>query len=133
MKDLEPPFGSDAINYFANDDKARIPVGLAAANLQAPILISLRYKVRLLRMYDPSTSFTHAFDLRNHFISESIKRKPILVLETIGGSGYKSKLVPNELSLFLMTLFLRITKCQQKKKEEALRNVKPLHCSVNLF
>ena len=35
------------MNYLSNDDKARIPLGLAAANLQSPILMSLEYKVRL--------------------------------------------------------------------------------------
>ncbi|CAB4063243.1 unnamed protein product [Lepeophtheirus salmonis] len=47
MKDLDPLFGPDAFNYFSNDDKARVPLGFAATNLQAPILMSLKYKVRL--------------------------------------------------------------------------------------
>ena len=32
---------------LSNDDKARVPPGLAAASLQAPILMHLEYKVRL--------------------------------------------------------------------------------------
>ncbi|CAB4064954.1 unnamed protein product [Lepeophtheirus salmonis] len=45
LKDLDPLFGPDAINYFSNDDKARVPLGLAVANLQAPI-----FNVRLQEM-----------------------------------------------------------------------------------
>ena len=37
----------DAVLFLSNDDKARVPLGLAAANLQAPILMHLDYKVRL--------------------------------------------------------------------------------------
>ena len=40
-------FGPDAVLFLSNDDKARVPPGLAAANLQAPILMHLDYKVRL--------------------------------------------------------------------------------------
>ena len=40
-------FGPDAVLFLSNDDKARVPLGLAAANLQAPILMHLDYKVRL--------------------------------------------------------------------------------------
>lgn len=40
-------FGPDAVLFLSNDDKARVPLGLAAANLQAPILMHLYYKVRL--------------------------------------------------------------------------------------
>ena len=47
MKDLDLLFGPEAMVYLSNDDKARVPLGLAAANLQAPILMSLSYKVRL--------------------------------------------------------------------------------------
>ena len=32
-------FGPDAVLFMSNDDKARIPLRLAAANLQAPILM----------------------------------------------------------------------------------------------
>ena len=40
-------FGPSAICFLSNDDKARVPLGLAAASLQAPILMHLEYKVRL--------------------------------------------------------------------------------------
>lgn len=40
-------FGPDAVLFLSNDDKARVPLGLAAANLQAPILMHMEYKVRL--------------------------------------------------------------------------------------
>ena len=47
MQSLDPLFGPDAMTFLSNDDKARIPLGLAAANLQSPILMHLEYKVRL--------------------------------------------------------------------------------------
>ena len=40
-------FGPEAVLFLSNDDKARVPLGLAASNLQAPILMHLEYKVRL--------------------------------------------------------------------------------------
>ena len=47
MKNLDPLFGPDALMYLSIDDKARIPLGLAAANKQSPILMHLDYKIRL--------------------------------------------------------------------------------------
>ena len=41
-------FGPDAVLFVSNDDKARIPSGLAATNLQAPILMHMKYKVKLI-------------------------------------------------------------------------------------
>ncbi|CAB4063341.1 unnamed protein product [Lepeophtheirus salmonis] len=148
MKDLDLLFGPDAINYLSNDDKARVPVGLAGSNLQAPVLISRKYKVRLLdhnfavgtrHKLTPSAyakckvlengkvsysgktfirvrSGKHD-DLRNLFISGSIKRKPILVLETDGAQDASRNLYLIN-SLFLLTLCLRITKYRQKKKKK---------------
>ena len=40
-------FGPEAVLFLSNDDKARVPLGLAASSLQAPILMHLEYKVRL--------------------------------------------------------------------------------------
>ena len=47
MKSLDPLFGPDALLYLSIDDKARVPIGLAAANLQSPLLMHMDYKVRL--------------------------------------------------------------------------------------
>ena len=47
MKAIDPLFGSDAVVYLSMDDKAKVSLGLAAAKLQAPILMHLDYKVRL--------------------------------------------------------------------------------------
>ena len=47
MKNLDPLFGPDVLLYLSVDDKARVPLGLAAANLQSPLLMHLEYKVRL--------------------------------------------------------------------------------------
>ena len=47
MKELDLLFGPDVVSYFSIDDKARVPLGLAAANKQSPILMHLEYKVQL--------------------------------------------------------------------------------------
>ena len=45
MFDMCKLFGSDPILFISNDDKARIPLGLAAANLHAPILRHMEYRI----------------------------------------------------------------------------------------
>ena len=45
MKSLDAQFGNEAMNYISLDDKAKVPIGLAAAKCQAPILMHLEYKV----------------------------------------------------------------------------------------
>ena len=40
-------FGPQPVLFLSNDNKARVPLGLAAASLQAPILMHIEYKVRL--------------------------------------------------------------------------------------
>jgi hypothetical protein len=47
LRNLAEMFGSKAVFVLSQDDKARIPLGLPAANKQAPILMHLEYKVRL--------------------------------------------------------------------------------------
>ena len=47
MFDMCKLFGSDPVLFISNDDKARIPLGLAAANLHAPILRHMEYKFKL--------------------------------------------------------------------------------------
>lgn len=47
MHDICKIFGPSAVLFLSNDDKARVPLGLAAASLQAPILMHLEYKVKL--------------------------------------------------------------------------------------
>ena len=39
--------GPEVVLFLSNDDKARVPLGLAAANKQAPILMHLDYKIML--------------------------------------------------------------------------------------
>lgn len=41
-------FGPKTILFMSNDDKARVPLGLTAANLQAPLMMHLDYKVKLM-------------------------------------------------------------------------------------
>ena len=40
-------FGPQSVLLLSNDNKAKVPLGLAAASLQAPILMNMEYKVRL--------------------------------------------------------------------------------------
>ena len=40
-------FGPQSVLFLSNDDKAGVLLGLAAASLQAPILMHMEYKVRL--------------------------------------------------------------------------------------
>ena len=117
-------FGPDAVLFMSNDDKARIPLGLAAANLQAPILMHMEYKVKLIDHdfvvgpqhksipsvygicevtklraisysgntfirvrsgnHDTSNAYAHAYDVRELFQGELVKRKPILLMEIDG-------------------------------------------------
>ena len=47
VKNLEAYFGPDVYLYVSIDDKAKVPIGLPAANLQSPLLMHLEYKVRV--------------------------------------------------------------------------------------
>ena len=47
MMSVSELLGSNVVNFLSNDDKARIALGLAAATLQAPILMHLDYRVQL--------------------------------------------------------------------------------------
>ena len=47
MNEICQLFGSKNVTVMSNDDKARVPLGLSAASLQAPIMMHLEYKVRL--------------------------------------------------------------------------------------
>ena len=45
LKSIEVQFGHYAVNYLSIDDKAKVAIGLAAAKLQAPMLMHVEYKV----------------------------------------------------------------------------------------
>lgn len=47
FKSIASIFGPDAVFVLSIDDKAKVPIGLAAANKQAPLLMCLEYSVRL--------------------------------------------------------------------------------------
>ena len=47
LKDLATLLGGQKVFVLSQDDKARVPLGLAAANKQAPILMCLQYRIRL--------------------------------------------------------------------------------------
>ena len=44
MKSLDPLFGPGPLVYLSVDDKAKVAIGLAAAKLQAPILMHFRQR-----------------------------------------------------------------------------------------
>ena len=41
-------FGPKAVSFMSNDDKARVPLGLTAVNLQASILMHIEYKAKFM-------------------------------------------------------------------------------------
>ncbi|CAF1081493.1 unnamed protein product [Rotaria sordida] len=47
IKDLASIFGNNCVFYLSQDDKCKVPLGLPAARIQAPILMHLDYRVRL--------------------------------------------------------------------------------------
>ena len=47
LKDLAVIMGQKCVFFLSQDDKARVPLGLAAANKQSPILMHLEYTVQL--------------------------------------------------------------------------------------
>ncbi|CAF1516241.1 unnamed protein product [Rotaria sordida] len=47
LKTLAGTFGSDAVFFLSQDDKARVPIGLPAARKQAPLLMHLEYKISI--------------------------------------------------------------------------------------
>ncbi|CAF2310322.1 unnamed protein product [Rotaria sp. Silwood2] len=47
IKDLAGIFGNDVIFFLSQDDKCKVPIGLPAAKIQAPMLMHLDYRVRL--------------------------------------------------------------------------------------
>ena len=40
-------FGPKLASFIEQDDKAHVPIGITPANKQAPLLMSLKYKVQL--------------------------------------------------------------------------------------
>ncbi|CAF4447621.1 unnamed protein product [Rotaria sp. Silwood2] len=47
MKDLASIFGNDCVLYLSQDDKCKVPLGLPAARVQAPMLMHLDYRISL--------------------------------------------------------------------------------------
>ncbi|CAF2596257.1 unnamed protein product [Rotaria sp. Silwood2] len=47
IKDLAGIFGNDVVLFLSQDDKCKVPIGLPAAKIQAPMLMHLDYRVRL--------------------------------------------------------------------------------------
>ena len=46
-KDLASLFENDSVFFLSQDDKCKVPIGLPAAKIQAPMLMHLDYRVRL--------------------------------------------------------------------------------------
>ena len=47
MREVAKLFSPHAVLFIFNDDKVKVPLGLTAATLQAPLLMHLEYKVKL--------------------------------------------------------------------------------------
>ena len=47
LDELASLLGPQEVTFHSQDDKARVPIGLTAANKQAPLLMHMEYKVRL--------------------------------------------------------------------------------------
>ncbi|XP_044594835.1 uncharacterized protein LOC123272182 [Cotesia glomerata] len=47
LESLASLLGPDQVIFLSQDDKARVPIGITAANHQAPFLMSMEYRVRL--------------------------------------------------------------------------------------
>jgi len=47
LEELASMLGPDEVCFLSQDDKARVPIGLTAANKQSPLLMHLEYKVSL--------------------------------------------------------------------------------------
>lgn len=47
LETIASVLGPDSVTFLSQDDKARVPIGLTAANKQAPLLMHVEYKVSL--------------------------------------------------------------------------------------
>jgi hypothetical protein len=47
MEEVSSILGPEAVCFISQDDKARVPIGLTAANKQAPLLMHIEYEVTL--------------------------------------------------------------------------------------
>ena len=47
LEELASILGPDEVCFLSQDDKARVPIGLTAANKQSPLLMHMEYKVTL--------------------------------------------------------------------------------------
>ena len=56
-EELAAFFGPALTSYIGQDDKAHVPIGITAANKQAPLLMSLKYKVQIMiSLLQPNTN-----------------------------------------------------------------------------
>ena len=70
------------VSFMSNDDETRIPLGLAAANLQAPILMYMEYKVKLID-HDFVVGPQHKLIPSGYGICEATKLGSILYSEIL--------------------------------------------------
>jgi len=47
MEEVASVLGPQEVCFISQDDKARVPIGITAANKQAPLLMHVEYKVTL--------------------------------------------------------------------------------------
>jgi len=116
-------FGSATVLFLSNDDKARVPLGLAAASLQAPLLVHLEYKVKL-----PDHSFVvaqrHKLIPSVYGVCEVTLREICRILETHSlGSEVENMTV--------LILILMLTTCESFSN--AKRSTENLSCFSQLM
>lgn len=47
LRDLAAFLGHDSVNFLSIDDKAQVPLAMAAATIQSPVIMHMKYRVRL--------------------------------------------------------------------------------------
>lgn len=47
LEEVASTLGPNEVCFFSQDDKARVPIGITAANKQAPMLMHVEYRVKL--------------------------------------------------------------------------------------
>lgn len=47
LENIASILGPDQVFFISQDDKARVPIGVTAANKQAPLLMHMEYRIKL--------------------------------------------------------------------------------------
>ena len=73
--------GQEEVNFLSQDAKARVPIGITAANKQAPLMMHVEYQVRLpdhdfLKAPGHKLIIQKVFDTQGLLISQFYARNP---------------------------------------------------------